>query len=82
MRNKFINFKNTLLLLFIIFHISAVIYWNLYWTNDWDKNEDQAIFNTIRYYIHPFGLWQNWDVVAPPPQVESHILIRVVQMIS
>ena len=76
MSNRYVNTKNTLILIFILFHISAVLYWNLYWNLDWDKNENQDVYNAVRYYIQPLGLWQSWNVFAPPPEVESHILIQ------
>jgi len=76
MSNTYVTRKNTILLIFILFHVSAILYWGFYWELDWKYNEDQTVFNAVRYYVQPLGLWQNWNVFAPPPQVEPHILIQ------
>ena len=75
MKKDYINKKNTLILLFIIFHIVAIVYWNFYWNLSWDDNEDQRVYNFFRPYVQPFGLWQQWNIFAPPPNVEMHIII-------
>ena len=76
MMNRYVTKKNTLLLIFILLHMSIIMYWGFYWNNGWENNEDQTVFNIVRYYVQPLGLWQNWNVFAPPPQTEVHILIQ------
>jgi hypothetical protein len=76
MINRYVTKKNTLLLIFILLHMFIIIYWGFYWNNGWENKEEQTVFNTVRYYVQPLGLWQNWNVFAPPPQVEVHILIQ------
>jgi len=76
MPSDYFTRKNTLLLIYIILHVLIVIYWGFYWNLDWNTGEDQTVFNVVRYYMQPLGLWQNWNVFAPPPQIETHILIQ------
>lgn len=76
MENRYFSVKNTFILIFVFLTLTAVVYWNIYYTYSWDKSEDQRIYNTVRYFVQPLGLWQSWGIFAPPPTVEDHILIQ------
>ena len=67
---------NTVILALIIFHISALLYWNFYWSLDY--RDDSGAYSLYSYYLEPTGLWQNWDVFAPPPVSEKHIMIQAI----
>ena len=53
--------KKILVFVFIIFHLSAVIAWNL--DNKFDVPD--KIINFYKPYMYSLSLWQAWDIFSP-----------------
>lgn len=68
--------KNIVIFLFILFHITAVLYWNFYWDRTSKKEPDSKSYNFFKYYMEPLGIWQKFSVFAPPPKYEGYVLIE------
>ena len=55
--------KKTFILIFIIFHITSIIIWNL----DKEINIPTKTIDFFKPYMYGLSLWQNWGIFSPDP---------------
>ena len=81
--SRYVNLKNTVILLFIAYYLSSVIGLQLY-----DEFRDKlelkkslresvdGVFDSVRYPLKAGGIYRRWGYFSSPPKSELHVLIR------
>lgn len=67
--------RNTSVLIFFITIVSSMILWNAVWSLHHYELQDSLPYKIASYYMLPTGMWQNFNVFAPPPTQEFYITI-------
>ena len=76
---RYVNLKNTVVLFFILCYISAVLGLHFYYEFGLNKNSGEvarSFFNSVRYPLEIFHLYNGWAYFSAPPKEEYHFLIR------
>ena len=67
--------KNILVFIFIIFHITSIIIWNL----NIERGMPDKIVNFLKPYMYGLSLWQAWNIFSPDvytKETSTRILIE------
>ena len=75
----YINLKNTVIMCFLLYYISAVLWVQVYAVFSLDENGGEIakiIFKPARYSLEPFGLYTVWDFFSGSSKIEWIFITR------
>ena len=76
---RYVNPKNTVILLFILYYIAAVMGAQSYYRLDlyeYLEKDSRSVFKSFRYFLEPLGLHSAWTYFPAPPKTEMRFLIQ------
>ena len=73
---KYVNFRNTGILLFFLLNAFVILFPNLHLQYGLKDVTGEEFYSYASEYLRLTGQRQNWRIFSPPPQYETHVLLR------